>query len=83
MKGKKFDVIISWVTFCWLTDPIGSLEMIYNEFLAPGGIMLINAVRLDCDPDPEVCMERLQSLASVQREKGHIVECILDHTIGV
>jgi SAM-dependent methyltransferase len=40
-KGRKFDLIVSFVTFIWLTDPIGTFEMVYNEFLNPGGLFLI------------------------------------------
>ena len=37
----KFDLIVSFVTFIWLTDPIGTFEMVYNEFLNPGGLFVI------------------------------------------
>ena len=56
MKGRQFDVICSWVTFCWLSDPIGSMEMIYNKFLKPGGTMVLANMSMQCDEDPEVAL---------------------------
>ena len=56
MQGRQFDVICSWVTFCWLSDPIGSMEMVYNRFLKPGGIMVLANMSMQCDPDPEVSL---------------------------
>ena len=28
LQGRQFDLVVSWVTFCWLTDPFGALEYV-------------------------------------------------------
>merc|ERR1711924_256911 len=49
LRGRKFDVVVSWITWCWLTDPIGDLEMVHNQFLAPGGVLMIGSMQLFTD----------------------------------
>lgn len=48
-SGSKFDLIISWVTFIWLTDSIGTMCRMYKELLSPGGTMVIGGIQLVVD----------------------------------
>eukprot|EP00392_Amoebophrya_sp_AT5.2_P014306 g14454.t1 len=42
----RFDLIVSFVTFCWLTDPIGSLLRVFSRLVKPGGLLLVGGVQL-------------------------------------
>jgi hypothetical protein len=45
-ESEKFHIIVSFVTFCWLSDPMGTLCHLYNEVLAPGGFMIVGGINL-------------------------------------
>merc|ERR1712183_209212 len=46
LKDREFDVVISWITFCWLTDPFSAIEVVHDHFLAEGGILAISSLQL-------------------------------------
>ena len=37
---------MSWVTFCWLTDPVGALESVHDRFLAGGGLLFCGSLQM-------------------------------------
>ncbi|CAK9046066.1 unnamed protein product [Durusdinium trenchii] len=54
LQGGKFDLIVSWVTFCWLADPVGTLAALYNSWLELGGCMLISSLPFLLDSKQEI-----------------------------
>ncbi|CAJ1333825.1 unnamed protein product, partial [Effrenium voratum] len=44
VEAERFDLIVSWVTFCWLADPIATLVGLYNSWLKQGGCMLVGSL---------------------------------------
>eukprot|EP00929_Paragymnodinium_shiwhaense_P040141 TRINITY_DN20982_c0_g1_i4.p1 TRINITY_DN20982_c0_g1~~TRINITY_DN20982_c0_g1_i4.p1 ORF type:complete len:374 (+),score=78.81 TRINITY_DN20982_c0_g1_i4:53-1174(+) len=84
LKGKCFDVIVSWITWCWVGDPLGDLEMIYERFLAPGGIMLIGSMEFLTDaPDTDTDMRNLYAMVDVLQGQGHDIYTCQDAANGV
>ncbi|CAD7963436.1 unnamed protein product [Amoebophrya sp. A120] len=50
-KNRRFDVIVSFVTFCWLTDPLRAVVLCCNELLKPNGIFLAGGIQLLTDAE--------------------------------
>ena len=46
LRGRSFDLIVSWMTFCWLADPLGTLELTFDEFLAPHGLLVAGGIQM-------------------------------------
>merc|ERR1719498_2265309 len=46
LQGRTFDLVVSWVTFCWLTDPMGALELVHDRFLADGGLLVCGSLQM-------------------------------------
>ena len=70
LKDRQFDIIVSWVTMCWLSEQIGSMEMIYNVFLKPGGIMCFANMSLFSSDNCELSLQHFDKLATYLRNKG-------------
>lgn len=84
LKGRRFDVIVSWITWCWLTDGMGALEMIHDRFLAPGGVLLLGSMQLLTGGDPTEDSKLLVSLANrLATVDGLGVDAFVDGTTGV
>lgn len=79
LRGRTFDLIVSWVTFCWLTDPIGDLELVHDVFLAPGGLLVCGGLQLQVAGVPPI--EDRVYLTDLQRRlraEGHLVDVLQD-----
>eukprot|EP00439_Symbiodinium_sp_Y106_P070340 s1130_g12.t1 len=84
LQGRTFDLIVSWVTWIWLADPIGTLEMIYEHFLRSGGVMMLGGVQLlTPGPDPMEDQRWLFALSDFLIEEGHQIKCFADASSGV
>lgn len=53
-RNDPKDLIVSWVTFCWLADPVGTLAALYNSWLELGGCMLISSLPFLLDSKQEI-----------------------------
>ncbi|CAE6965675.1 unnamed protein product [Symbiodinium natans] len=83
LQGRTFDLIISWVTWIWLADPVGTLEMIYEHFLNSGGVMMLGGMQLlTLGPDPLEDQRWLFALSDFLREEGHQIKCFADASTG-
>lgn len=75
LQGRKFDLIVSAVTFLWLVDPMAAFETVYNHLLAPGGLMVIGSLQLqvpgvDPGPGPECDQAKLRALVDAVNKRG-------------
>ncbi|CAE7702343.1 unnamed protein product [Symbiodinium sp. CCMP2456] len=83
LRGRTFDLIVSWVTWIWLADPVGTLEMIYENFLRSGGVMMLGGVQLlTPGPDPMEDQRWLFALSDFLIEEGHQIKCFADASSG-
>merc|ERR1711924_65893 len=72
------------VTFCWLTDPMGSLELVFERLLRPGGVLVLGGLQLFTDGDD--CFDDqkwLSGLADFLVADGHQVEVFADSQNGL
>eukprot|EP00933_Yihiella_yeosuensis_P073645 TRINITY_DN8235_c0_g1_i1.p1 TRINITY_DN8235_c0_g1~~TRINITY_DN8235_c0_g1_i1.p1 ORF type:complete len:355 (-),score=82.37 TRINITY_DN8235_c0_g1_i1:52-1116(-) len=81
--GSQHSLIVSFMTWHHLVDPLGSLALFYDEFLAPGGVMAIAGVPLGhLSGESGNLEDDLQMLAFLQRyldAQGHDVQIIVHH----
>lgn len=83
LRGRTFDLIVSWVTWIWLADPVGTLEMIYENFLRSGGVMMLGGVQLlTPGPDPMEDQRWLFALSDFLIKEGHQIKCFADASSG-
>lgn len=79
LAGRKFDVIVSWVTRCWLTDPFGVIELVHDHFLELGGLLVLGSLQLTLTEvaaiDDQVY---LAALRDALRKDGHAIDVLRD-----
>ena len=82
MQGRQFDLIVSWMTFCWLSDPLGSLELLFDRFLAPKGLLVAGAIQmLPRTTQSEGAVEDLRYFSTMRerlRDQGRRVDIFGD-----
>eukprot|EP01047_Picozoa_sp_COSAG01_P087118 COSAG01_NODE_19912_length_982_cov_1.559456_1_plen_158_part_00 len=67
------------MTFCWLSDPLGTLELAHDSFLAPGGLLVVGGVQM-LTRQAEVIEDQrfLSSLRDRLRAEGRRVDVFAD-----
>ncbi|CAE8657594.1 unnamed protein product [Polarella glacialis] len=86
LRGRTFDLIISWVTWIWVSDPLGALELVFDRFLAPDGILIIGGMQLLTHQNSGPCKDQrwLFSLRDMLVEQvGHQIETFADASLSV
>merc|ERR1740121_3329317 len=84
LEGRQFDIIISWITFCWLTDPFGVLEAVHDHFLADQGLLVLGSLQMLVKDVPSIEDQLfLAALRDRLLAEGHRVDVFRDPVNGV
>ena len=79
LQGRKFDLVVSWMTFCWLSDPLGTLELVHDSFLVPNGLLVAGQVQMLTQQAEVIEDQRfLSSLRDKLRSEGRKVDIFSD-----
>ena len=71
-EERKFDLIVSAVCFCWLTDPLAALETAHDKLLAEDGLMIIGSLQMPVEGvEPIEDQRYLHALAEQLIQEGH------------